>query len=79
MWIPLARPYLPEKVWERVCDVLDSGWLTEGLVTEEFERLAKEYKEKSGNLLSIAGLYQFLTKKGYAVVSVDPIEVPITI
>ena len=55
----------------------DYGTLQVNLETEEFERLAKEYKEKSGNLLSIAGLYQFLTKKGYAVVSVDPIEVPI--
>ncbi len=55
----------------------DQGVLQVNLEFEEFERLAKEFKEKSGNLLSIAGLYQFLTKKGYAVISVDPIEVPI--
>ncbi len=55
----------------------DQGVLQVNLESEEFERLAKEFKEKSGNLLSIAGLYQFLTKKGYAVISVDPIEVPI--
>ena len=57
----------------------DHGVLQVNLETDEFERLAKEYKEMSGDLLPIAGLYQFLTKKGYAVINVEPIEVPISL
>jgi len=55
----------------------DQGVLQVNLESEEFERLAKECKEKNGKLLSTAGLYQFLTKKGYAVINVDPIEVSV--
>jgi len=55
----------------------DHGVLQVNLESEEFERLAKEYKSITGNLLSIAGLYKFLTQKGYAVINVDLVEVPI--
>jgi len=55
----------------------DQGVLQVNLETEEFERLAKEFKKKSGNLVSRTDLYKFLTKKGYAVINVEPVEVPI--
>jgi hypothetical protein len=55
----------------------DQGVLQVNLESEEFERLAKEFMEKSGKLVSITALYKFLTKKGYAVINVEPIEVPI--
>jgi dTDP-4-amino-4,6-dideoxygalactose transaminase len=41
--IPLIKPYITEEVKQRVCDVLDSGYLTEGSVTEEFEESFKDY------------------------------------
>ena len=41
--IPLIRPYLPPGTKEKVCAVLDSGYLTEGPVTKEFENLFKKY------------------------------------
>ena len=41
--IPLIRPYLPPGTKERVCAVLDSGYLTEGPVTKEFENVFKRY------------------------------------
>ena len=41
--IPLIRPYLPPGTKERVCAVLDSGYLTEGPVTKEFENVFKGY------------------------------------
>jgi dTDP-4-amino-4,6-dideoxygalactose transaminase len=41
--IPLIRPYLPPGTKERVCAVLDSGYLTEGPVTKEFENVFKKY------------------------------------
>lgn len=41
--IPLIKPYLPPGTKERVCEVLDGGFLTEGPVTKELESLAKEY------------------------------------
>lgn len=43
MNIPLIRPYLPKNVKKSVCDVLDSGFLTEGAVTKEFEKTVAEY------------------------------------
>ena len=55
----------------------EQGVLQVNLESEEFERLAKEFKEKSGKLVSITDLYKFLTKKGYAVINVEPIEVPV--
>ncbi len=41
--IPLIRPYMTEEVKAAVCDVLDSGYLTEGPVTLEFEELFQAY------------------------------------
>ena len=41
--IPLIRPYLPAGTKEKVCAVLDSGYLTEGPVTKDFENLFKKY------------------------------------
>ena len=41
--IPLIRPYITDEVKARVCEVLDSGYLTEGPVTREFEEMFQEY------------------------------------
>ena len=41
--IPLIKPYITEKITAKVCEVLDSGYLTEGKVTKEFEEKVKEY------------------------------------
>lgn len=41
--IPLVRPYISDEVKTKVCDVLDSGHLTEGPVTHELETLFKNY------------------------------------
>ena len=41
--IPLIKPYLTEEVKAKVCEVLDSGYLTEGPVTAEFEASIKEF------------------------------------
>jgi len=57
----------------------DYGTLQVNLESEEFERLAKEYKNKTGDQLTTSGIAKFLTKKGYAVVNVNPVEVPINI
>ena len=57
----------------------DYGTLQVNLESEEFERLAKEYKQKTGDRLSTSGIAKFLTEKGFAVVNVDPIEVPINL
>lgn len=57
----------------------DHGTLQVNLESEEFERLAKEYKHITGDQLTTSGISRFLTKKGYAVVNVDPIEVPVNI
>ena len=35
--IPLIKPYITAEIKARVCDVLDSGYLTEGPVTRELE------------------------------------------
>ena len=45
MKIPLIKPYINESIKQRVCDVLDSGYLTEGPVTREFENKLKEYQD----------------------------------
>ncbi len=57
----------------------DYGTLQVNLESEEFERIAKEYKNKTVDQLTTSGIARFLTKKGYAVVNVDPIEIPIRI
>ncbi|UCF73904.1 MAG: DegT/DnrJ/EryC1/StrS family aminotransferase [Deltaproteobacteria bacterium] len=41
--IPLIKPYITEEVKAKVCEVLDSGYLTEGPVTKEFEDRVKDY------------------------------------
>ena len=35
--IPLIKPYITQEVKDKVCEVLESGYLTEGGVTREFE------------------------------------------
>ena len=41
--IPLIKPYITKEVKARVCEVLDSGYLTEGPVTQELEGTFKDY------------------------------------
>jgi perosamine synthetase len=41
--IPLIRPYITQKIKDRVCDVLESRYLTEGPVTHELEETFKKY------------------------------------
>jgi len=41
--IPLIKPYITQEVKDKVCQVLDSGYLTEGSVTREFEESLKAY------------------------------------
>jgi len=40
---PLIKPYINDTVRKKVMDVLDSGYLTEGPVTAEFERQIKKF------------------------------------
>lgn len=55
----------------------ENGIIQVNLETEEFEKLAKEYRTTTGNPLTTSGIYQFLTQKGYAVVTVNPVDVPV--
>ena len=41
--IPLIKPYITEELKADVCAVLDSGFLTEGPVTQELEKVIKGY------------------------------------
>jgi perosamine synthetase len=41
--IPLIKPYISREVKDRVLQVLDSGYLTEGPVTKQFEDSVKHY------------------------------------
>ncbi|MCX5814230.1 MAG: DegT/DnrJ/EryC1/StrS family aminotransferase [Proteobacteria bacterium] len=43
MKIPLIKPYITQEIKDKVCEVLDSGYLTEGPVTKEFEEAFKDY------------------------------------
>ena len=43
MKIPLIKPYINQVIRDRVLDVLDSGYMTEGPVTREFENKLKEF------------------------------------
>ncbi len=43
MKIPLIKPYITQEIKDKVMEVLDSGYLTEGPVTKEFENKLKEY------------------------------------
>ena len=46
MNIPLIKPYINDSIKKRVCEVLDSGYLTEGPVTREFENKMKDFSLK---------------------------------
>lgn len=41
--IPLIKPYITEQMKADVCAVLDSGYLTEGPVTQELEKIIRDY------------------------------------
>ncbi|SMF75563.1 DegT/DnrJ/EryC1/StrS family aminotransferase [Pseudobacteriovorax antillogorgiicola] len=41
--IPLARPFMDQKEIEGVVKVIESGWLCQGPVTEDFERRISEF------------------------------------
>lgn len=41
--IPLIKPFITQEIKDKVLEVLDSGYLTEGPVTREFEQTLKEY------------------------------------
>lgn len=43
MKIPLIKPFITQDIKNQVLEVLDSGYLTEGPVTHEFERVFAEY------------------------------------
>jgi len=43
MKIPLIKPYINQEIKDKVLEVLESGYLTEGPVTKEFEIKIKEY------------------------------------
>lgn len=43
MKIPLIKPFITEEIKNSVLDVLDSGYLTEGLITHEFENVFAQY------------------------------------
>lgn len=41
--IPLIKPFITQEIKDKVIEVLDSGYLTEGPVTREFESRMKDY------------------------------------
>ncbi|MGD8383386.1 MAG: DegT/DnrJ/EryC1/StrS family aminotransferase, partial [Syntrophobacterales bacterium] len=41
--IPLIKPYITQELKDKVLEVLDSGYLTEGPVTKQFEDSIKDY------------------------------------
>jgi dTDP-4-amino-4,6-dideoxygalactose transaminase len=41
--IPLIKPYITEEVKAEVCEVLESGYLTEGPITRELEEAIEDY------------------------------------
>lgn len=43
MKIPLIKPFMTQEVKDKVCEVLDSGYLTEGPITHEFESVFRDY------------------------------------
>ncbi|MDP8219603.1 MAG: DegT/DnrJ/EryC1/StrS family aminotransferase [Candidatus Theseobacter exili] len=43
--IPLTKPYITDEIKRKLLGVLDSGFLTEGKVTNEFEESVKRYTE----------------------------------
>jgi len=43
MKIPLIKPFIPPEAKDKVWEVLESGYLTEGPVTAEFEKSVKDH------------------------------------
>jgi len=43
MKIPLIKPYMDQRIKDKVCQVLDSGYLTEGAVTKQFEEAFRAF------------------------------------
>ncbi|MCX5829552.1 MAG: DegT/DnrJ/EryC1/StrS aminotransferase family protein [Deltaproteobacteria bacterium] len=41
--IPLIKPYITQEIKDKVCEVLDSGYLTEGPITKDFENAVKHF------------------------------------
>ena len=41
--IPLIKPFITQEIKDKVCEVIDSGYLTEGPVTKEFENAVRQY------------------------------------
>jgi len=41
--IPLIKPYIPKEAKDKIWEVLESGYLTEGPVTHQFENIVKDY------------------------------------
>ncbi len=41
--IPLIKPYITQEIKDKVCEVLDSGFLTEGTVTRQLEQTFIDY------------------------------------
>lgn len=45
MNIPITKPYFDDKELKKIKEVLDSGWVTQGPVTEEFETVFRKHHE----------------------------------
>ena len=73
MKIPLIKPYITESIKQRVCDVLDSGYLTEGPVTREFENKLKNRLQACRDWVSRISRWtfveQFCNKTQYTITS----------
>jgi dTDP-4-amino-4,6-dideoxygalactose transaminase len=41
--IPLIKPFMTQEIKDKVCEVLEGGFLTEGSVTREFEAAVRDY------------------------------------
>ena len=41
--IPLIKPFMTQEIKNKVCEVLEGGFLTEGSVTREFEAAVRDY------------------------------------
>ncbi len=45
MGIPITKPFFDEEELRKVKEVLDSGWVTQGPVTAEFENIFSQYQD----------------------------------